>query len=71
MKSNPCQDPVQRDIREWSNMSEKGQGHSQLKGKSKGKGKGKRKHPVKGNHNHHQAGSPSDNGQRTLGEILV
>ena len=68
MKSNPSQDPLQRDIREWSNMSEKGQGHSQPKGKSKGKGKGKRKHPGKGNHNQHQAGSPNEDGQRTLGD---
>ena len=34
MKSNPSQDPLQQDIREWSN--EKGQGHSQPKSKSKG-----------------------------------
>ena len=40
MKSNPSQDPLQRNIREWSNTSEKGQGHSQPKGKGKGKGKG-------------------------------
>ena len=31
MKSNPSQDPLQRDIREWSNTSERGQGHSQPK----------------------------------------
>ena len=48
MKSNPSQDPLQRDIREWSNTSEKGQSHNQPKGKSKGKGKGKKKHPGKG-----------------------
>ena len=29
MKSNPPEDTLQRDIRECSNMSEKGQGHSQ------------------------------------------
>ena len=40
MKSNPSQDPSQRDMREWSNTSEKGQSHNQPKGKSKGKGKG-------------------------------
>ena len=67
MKSNPSQDLLQRDIREWSNTSEKGQGHSQPKGKGKGKGKGKRKHP--GNHN--QAGSPNEDGQRTLGDFGV
>ena len=39
MKSNPSQDSLQRDIRERSNTSEKGQGHSQPKGKGKGKGK--------------------------------
>ena len=57
MKSDPSQDPLQRDIREWSNTSEKGQGHSQPTGK--GKGKGMRKHPGKGNHNQDQAGSPT------------
>ena len=57
------------DIREWSNTSEKGQGHSQPKGKGKGKGKGKRKHPGKGNHNQDQAGSPNEDGQRTLGDF--
>ena len=60
---------MQRDIREWSNMSEKGQGHSQPKGKGNGKGKGKRKHPGKGNHNQDQAGSPNEDGQRTLGDF--
>ena len=43
MKSNPSQDPLQRDIREWSSTSEKELGHSQSKGKGKGKGKGKKK----------------------------
>ena len=51
MRSNPQQDLLQRDIREWINTSEKGQGHSQPKSKGNGKGKGKRKHPGKGNHN--------------------
>ena len=70
LKYNPPQDPLQRDIREWSNMSEKGQGHSQPKGNGKGEGKGKRKHPGKGNHNQDQAGSPNEeNGQRTLGDF--
>ena len=70
MKSNPRQDPLQRDIREWTNTSEKGQGHSQPTGKGKGKGKGKRKHPGKGNHNQDQAGSPNEEtGQRTLGDF--
>ena len=69
MKSNPSQDPLQRDIREGTNASEKGQGHSQPKGKGKGKGKGKRKHPGKGNHNQDQAGSPNEDGQRTLGDF--
>ena len=31
MKSNPSQDPLQRDLREWSNTSETGQGDSQPK----------------------------------------
>ena len=69
MKRDPSQDPLQRDIREWSNTSEKGQGHSQPKGKGKGKGKGKRKHPGKGDHNQDQAGSPNEDGQRTLGDF--
>ena len=69
IKSNPSQDPLQRDIREWSNMSEKGQGHSQPKGKGKGKGNFKRKHPGKGNHNQDQGGSPNEDGQRTLGDF--
>ena len=71
MKSNPSQDPLQRDIREWSNTSEKGQGHSQPKGKGKGKGKGKRKHPGKVNHNEDQAGSPNEDGQRSLGDFGI
>ena len=69
MKSNPSQDLLQRDVHEWSNRSEKGQGHSQPKGKGKSKGKGKRKHPGKGNHNQDQAGFPNEDGQRTLGDI--
>ena len=67
MKSNPQQDLLQRDIREWTNTSEKGQGHNQPKGK--GKGKGKRKHPGKGNNNQDQAGSPNEDGQRTFGDF--
>ena len=70
MKSNPSQDPLQRDIREWSNSAENGQGHSQPKGKGKGKGKGKKKYPGKGNHNQEQAGAPNEEtGQRTLGDF--
>ena len=70
MKSNPPQDTLLRDIREWTNTSEKGQGHSQPKGRGKGKGKGKRKHPGKGHHNQDQAGSPNEEtGQRTLGDF--
>ena len=70
MKSNPPQDQLQRDIREWTNTSEKGQGHSQPKGK--GTGKGKRKHPGKGNHNQDQAGSPiEETGQRTLDDLGI
>ena len=68
MKSNPSQDPLQRDTREWSNTSEKGQGHSQPKGKGKGKSKWKRKHIGERNHNH-EAGSPNEDGQRTLGDF--
>ena len=69
-KSNPPQDALQRDIREWSNSAEKGQGHSQPKGKGKGRGKGKRRHSGKGNHNQDQAGSPDDEtGQRRLDDF--
>ena len=71
MKSNPSQDPLQRDIHEWSNTSEKGHVHSQSKGKGESKGKGKRKHPGKGNHNQDQAGLPNEDGQRTLGDFGV
>ena len=67
MKSNPSQDPLQGNIREWTNMSEKRQGHSQ----PKGKGKGKRKHRGKGNHNQDQAGSPNEDGQRTFGDFGI
>ena len=70
MKSNPPQDPLQRDIREWTNTSEKGQGHNQPKGKGEGKGKGKRKHPGKGKHNQGQAGFPiEETGERTMGDF--
>ena len=70
MKSNPPQDPLQRDIREWSYTIEKGQGDSKPKSKDKGKGKGMRKHQGKGNHNQDQdqAGSPNEDRQRTLGD---
>ena len=68
--SNPPQDMLQRDIREWTNTSEKGQGHSQPKGKGKGKGKGKREPPGKGNHNQNQTGSPDEETeQRTLSDF--
>ena len=69
-KNNPPQDPLQRDIREWSNPAMKGQGHNQSQGK--GKGKGKRKHSGKGNRNQDQAGSPDEEtGQRTLGDFGI
>ena len=55
-RSSPQQDPLQRDIREWTNPSEKGQGHNQPKGKGKGKGKGK----IPRTRNHNQAGSPDE-----------
>ena len=66
------QDPLQRDIREWSNSAEKGQGHSQPKGKGRGRSKGKRKHLEKENRNQDQAGSPNEEtGQRTLGDFGI
>ena len=39
--------------------------------KAKGKGKGKRKHPGKENHKQDQAGSPNEDGQRTLGDFCI
>ena len=39
--------------------------------KAKGKGKEKRKHPGKENHNQDQAGSPNEDGQRTLGDFCI
>ena len=72
MKSSPPQDTLQRKIREWTNTSQKGQGHSQRKGIGKGKGKGNRTHPGKGSHNQDHAGSPSEEtGQRTLGDCGI
>ena len=50
-------------------VRERARSHSQPKGKGEGKGKGKRKHPGKGNHNQDQAGSPNEDGQRTLGDF--
>ena len=71
MKSNPSQGPLQRDIRAWSNTSEKGQGHNQPKGKSKGTGRGKKKLLGKGNRNQDQTGSRNEDGQRTLGDFGI
>ena len=69
-KNNPPQDPLQRDIREWSNSAEKGRGHNQLKGK--GKGKDKRKTCGKRNRNQDQAGSSDEEtGQRRLDDLGV
>ena len=69
-KYNPGQDPLQRDIREWSSSSEKGQGHNQSKGK--GKDKGKRKHPGTGNQNQDQAGSSDEEtGQHKLDDFGI
>ena len=63
---------MQRDIREWTNTSERGQGHSQPKRKGEGEGRGKRNHPGTRNHNQDQAGSPNEvTGQRTLGDFGV
>ena len=69
-KNHPGQDPLQRDIREWSSSSEKGQGNNQSKGK--GKGIGKRKHPGTGNQNQDKAGSPDEEtGQRKLDDFGI
>ena len=67
---NPTQDPLQRDIREWTNPAEKGKGHNQPKGKGKGKGKSQGKIPCKENHNQEHAGSPDEEtGQRKLNDF--
>ena len=49
----------------------KGKVTTSPKGKCRGKGKGKKKHPGKGNHNQFQAGSPNEDGQRTLGDFGI
>ena len=68
MDNNPPQDPLQRDIREWSNSAENGQGHNQPKGK--GKDKGKRKRSGTGSRNQDQTGSrDEETGQATLGDF--
>ena len=48
MQSNPSQDPLLRDIREWSNMSEKGQGHRQPQAKAKVKARARENIQEKG-----------------------
>ena len=49
----------------------KGKVTASPRAKGKGEGKGKRKHPGKGNHNQDQAGSPNEDGQRTLGDFGI
>ena len=66
MKSNPSQDPLQRDIRE----QRKGKVTFSPKGKAKVKARARKKHPGKGNHNQDQTGSPNEDGQRTLGDLV-
>ena len=68
MKSNPSQDPLQRDIRELSNTSEKGKVTASPKAKVKVKARARENIQEKGNHNQDQAGSPNEDGQRTLGD---
>ena len=66
-ENNPPQDPLQRDIREWSNSAEKGQGHNQPKGKGKGK---EQNFLGKGHRNQDQTGSPDEEtGQRSLDDF--
>ena len=71
MKSNPSQDPLQGDIREWSNTSEKGQSHNQPRAKAKAKARVRKKHSGRGNHKQDQTGSPNEDGQRTLGDFGI
>ena len=47
----------------------KGKVTASPKAKVKVRGKGKRKHPGKGNDNQDQAGSPNEDGRRTLGDF--
>ena len=49
----------------------KGKVTASPRAKVKVKGKGKRKHPGKGNNNQDQAGSPNEDGQRTLGDFGI
>ena len=52
MKSNPSQDPLQRDIREWTRRGKVAASPKvKVKVKVKVKAGAKRKHPGKGNHN--------------------
>ena len=69
MKSNASQDPLQRDIRELSNTSEKGKVTASPKAKVKVKARARENIQEKGNHNQDQAGSPNEDGQRTLGDF--
>ena len=68
MKSNPSQDLLQRDIRQ---TRQQGQDHHQPKGKSKEEARARKHIQVKGNHNQDQAGSPNEDGQRTLGDFGI
>ena len=64
-KSNPPQDPLQRDIREWTNPAEKGQGHNQSTGQ-----RDNSKKPGKGNQNQDKAESLDEEaGQRSLDDF--
>ena len=57
MKSNPSQDPFKETFANGQTRQRKG------------KGKGQEKTSRKGNHNQDQAGSPNEDGQRTLGDF--
>ena len=56
MRSNPPQDELQRDFREWTNTSE---------------ARARENNQEKGNHNRDQAGSPNEDGQRTLKDFGI
>ena len=50
-------------------VREKGKVTTSPRAKAKVKARTREKHPGKGNHNQDQAGSPHEDGQRTLGDF--
>ena len=67
IKSNPSQDPLQRDTRELSNTSEKRAWSQPAQGQKQRERQRQEKTSRKGNHNQDQAGSLNEYGQRKFG----